>query len=393
MRRSLQQLLLRCAVPALEGPASTARSLPAVSQGFWRRLRVAPAPRSPSDCTHHISNAPTQLTQRAGAALLPTAAAPQAAAAAGLHGLAPTRQAPPAPLAAQHGESVCSKMAVTHVQQIGRLHAVRQPQTVSQPPPLMLAAALQPSSAACSSRRSPPPTPPASCSSPGRRWAGALTHSWPARVQLQGRLGPLAAAAARRRRPSCRPAVSAARLPSRAAGPPAAAAAPPVAEQVMESGSRSFGSAREGMASPLAKKLFHIDGVTQVGEGGGPASRLRGPLLACCWRCRRADADGLAPPTPAGAAPPGLLWLRLCDGHQERGLLLGGAQARRLCGCAGAAALPWCALQRAGAGARGGTLGGQGSAPGSAPASSPLRLPPASLPQPPWTTLCPGRPS
>ncbi|KAI7842564.1 hypothetical protein COHA_003800 [Chlorella ohadii] len=35
-------------------------------------------------------------------------------------------------------------------------------------------------------------------------------------------------------------------------------------EKVMELGSKSFTSAREAMASPLAKKLFHIDGVTQV---------------------------------------------------------------------------------------------------------------------------------
>jgi hypothetical protein len=36
-------------------------------------------------------------------------------------------------------------------------------------------------------------------------------------------------------------------------------------QKVMESGSKSFTSAREAMASPLAKKLFAIDGVTQVG--------------------------------------------------------------------------------------------------------------------------------
>lgn len=40
----------------------------------------------------------------------------------------------------------------------------------------------------------------------------------------------------------------------------------PAPRQVMELGSKSFTSAREAMASPLAKKLFHIDGVTQVGR-------------------------------------------------------------------------------------------------------------------------------
>lgn len=33
---------------------------------------------------------------------------------------------------------------------------------------------------------------------------------------------------------------------------------------VLESGSRNFGGAREAMASPLAKRLFQIDGVSQV---------------------------------------------------------------------------------------------------------------------------------
>lgn len=33
---------------------------------------------------------------------------------------------------------------------------------------------------------------------------------------------------------------------------------------VMEGGSRNFGNAREGMASPLAKRLFQIDGISQV---------------------------------------------------------------------------------------------------------------------------------
>lgn len=48
---------------------------------------------------------------------------------------------------------------------------------------------------------------------------------------------------------------------------PPTAPRPPRPEQVLESGgSKSFTSAREAMASPLAKKLFHIDGVTQVGE-------------------------------------------------------------------------------------------------------------------------------
>lgn len=35
-------------------------------------------------------------------------------------------------------------------------------------------------------------------------------------------------------------------------------------KQVLESGSRNFANAREGMVSPLAKRLFLIDGVTQV---------------------------------------------------------------------------------------------------------------------------------
>ncbi|CAK0780421.1 NifU-like protein 4, mitochondrial [Coccomyxa viridis] len=35
-------------------------------------------------------------------------------------------------------------------------------------------------------------------------------------------------------------------------------------EKVMESGSKSFDSARDGMSSPLAKRLFVIDGVTGV---------------------------------------------------------------------------------------------------------------------------------
>lgn len=39
-------------------------------------------------------------------------------------------------------------------------------------------------------------------------------------------------------------------------------------EKVLEGGSKSFTSAREAMASPLAKKLFNIDGVTQVGRRG-----------------------------------------------------------------------------------------------------------------------------
>ena len=41
-------------------------------------------------------------------------------------------------------------------------------------------------------------------------------------------------------------------------------------QPVLEGGgaSKSFTSAREAMASPLAKKLFQIDGVTQVGGGG-----------------------------------------------------------------------------------------------------------------------------
>jgi hypothetical protein len=44
-------------------------------------------------------------------------------------------------------------------------------------------------------------------------------------------------------------------------------------QKVMESGSKSFGSAREAMASPLAKKLFAIDGVTQVGARRSPRQR------------------------------------------------------------------------------------------------------------------------
>lgn len=54
-------------------------------------------------------------------------------------------------------------------------------------------------------------------------------------------------------------------------------------QAVMESGSKSFGSAREAMASPLAKKLFAIDGVTQVTRG--PRIRLlqgSGTRCACC---------------------------------------------------------------------------------------------------------------
>ena len=35
-------------------------------------------------------------------------------------------------------------------------------------------------------------------------------------------------------------------------------------EIALQSGSKSFDSAREGMVSPLAKRLFNIDGVTGV---------------------------------------------------------------------------------------------------------------------------------
>ena len=48
-------------------------------------------------------------------------------------------------------------------------------------------------------------------------------------------------------------------------------------------GSKSFTSAREAMASPLAKKLFHIDGVTQVGgKGGGAGALPAAAVVAVC---------------------------------------------------------------------------------------------------------------
>lgn len=34
----------------------------------------------------------------------------------------------------------------------------------------------------------------------------------------------------------------------------------------MQTGTKSFGNAREGMTSALAKRLFQIDGVTQVSQ-------------------------------------------------------------------------------------------------------------------------------
>jgi hypothetical protein len=52
-------------------------------------------------------------------------------------------------------------------------------------------------------------------------------------------------------------------------------------QKVMEAGSKSFGSAREAMASPLAKKLFAIDGVTQV--GGGWAETVQDSQKRCAY--------------------------------------------------------------------------------------------------------------
>ena len=112
-------------------------------------------------------------------------------------------------------------------------------------------------------------------------------------------------------------------------------------QKVLEGGSKSFTSAREAMASPLAKKLFAIDGVTQVGR---PAceyvpcvcvcGQARGPTPmhpTICAGAHRPLHTPLPPHTTPAPQPAGLLRLRLCDRDQERGLWVGSAKARRVC--------------------------------------------------------------
>ena len=82
-------------------------------------------------------------------------------------------------------------------------------------------------------------------------------------------------------------------------------------QKVLEGGSKSFTSAREAMASPLAKKLFAIDGVTQVGR---PACEYV-PCVCVCGQAR--GPTPMHPTICAGAHRPQARATRpaLCTRH------------------------------------------------------------------------------
>lgn len=111
-----------------------------------------------------------------------------------------------------------------------------------------------------------------------------------------------------------------------------------------QSGSFEFSSARAAMVSPLAKRLFAIDGITGERAAahsllGGSAQRARAAAHCLQAPCLAATPSRLAPSAPSHQLQPAtfkptrrhLLRQRLCHGHQDRRRDLGGAQAPRVC--------------------------------------------------------------
>lgn len=96
-------------------------------------------------------------------------------------------------------------------------------------------------------------------------------------------------------------------------------------QKVMEAGSKSFTSAREAMGSPLAKKLFAIDGVTQVGVVYKTKDHCACGIVTFCSNCAACCAVRV-----------------LCMARAVRGVLCHGRPA----GSRRTACIPWAACSR-----------------------------------------------